>query len=177
MIADIQVSADDALEIYHQNISGLRNKTTELINSLPPELPQILCITEHHLKEPELERTPLIYYNFGAKFCRENIKDGGASIFVHESLSFLNINLQEFSKEQDIEVCAIKIHLPTTTVYIILIYRSPNRNFLLLLRTVDAILNKLYSANLYFIICGDLNINYLDNSCKKTATRHLTCHF
>lgn len=172
MIADIQVSADNAFKIYHQNIKGLRNKTIELINSLLPELPQIrvLCITEHHLRELELERTPLaVHYNFGAKFYRENLKNGGASIFVHESLSFFNINLQEFSKEQDIEVCKIKIHLPTTTVCIMSIYRSPNGNFLLFIRTIEAILNKLYSANLHFIICRDLNINYLDNSCKKNS--------
>jgi hypothetical protein len=77
MIPDTQVSADDALKIYHQNIRGLRNKTTELINSLPPEFPQILCITEHHLKEPEVERTPLIHYNLEAKFYGENLKHRG----------------------------------------------------------------------------------------------------
>jgi hypothetical protein len=60
--------------LCRQNIRGLRNKRTEIINSLLPELPHILCITEHHLKELELERTPLEHYNLGAKFCRENLK-------------------------------------------------------------------------------------------------------
>jgi hypothetical protein len=85
-------SADDTFKICHQNIRGLRNKKIEKINSSLPELSQILCITEHHLKDLELERT-LEHYRLGAKFCRENLKDGGASIFVHESLSFSNINL------------------------------------------------------------------------------------
>ena len=105
---------DDNIMIYHQNIRGLRNKRTEMLNSLLPELPQILCITEHHLREFELESSPIEDYKLGAKFCRENLKDGGTCIFVHESVSFITINLQEFSKEQDIEVCAIKIYLPTS---------------------------------------------------------------
>jgi hypothetical protein len=113
------VSADNTFKIYHQNIRGIRNKTTEIINSLLPELPQILCITEHNLKELELERTLLEHYKLGAKFCRENLKDGGASIFVHESLSFFNINLQEFSKEQDLQVFTVKIQLPTTTMCVL----------------------------------------------------------
>jgi hypothetical protein len=59
---------------------------------------------EHHLKEHKLEKMLIEHYNLHAKFCRKNLKDGGVSIFVHESLNFTNINVQEFSKEQVIEV-------------------------------------------------------------------------
>jgi hypothetical protein len=38
------------LEIYHQNIRAIRKKTNELISHLRPNLPQILCLTKHHLK-------------------------------------------------------------------------------------------------------------------------------
>jgi exonuclease III len=114
-----------------------------------------------------LERTPLEYYNLGAKFCRSNLKNGGACIFVHESLNFSNINLQELCIEQDIEICAIKIHLHITTICIISIYRSPNGNFLHFIRILEVITNKIYNSSLHFIICGDFNINYLNNSCKK----------
>jgi hypothetical protein len=38
-------------KIFHQNIGGIRDKTNEFMNSLLPELPQILCITEHHRNE------------------------------------------------------------------------------------------------------------------------------
>jgi hypothetical protein len=48
---------------------------------------------EHHLKERELERTAKEHYNLVAKFYRQNLKDGGVSIFIHESLNFTNINV------------------------------------------------------------------------------------
>jgi hypothetical protein len=137
---------------------------------LLPELPQILCITKHHLKEHELERISINHYNLGAKFCRKNLKDGGVSIFVHKSLNFSNINIQEFGKEQDIEVCAVKLNLPTTIISILSIYRSPTGNFINFIRGIAAIMNRLYNNVINFIICGDININYLGNRCKKRAT-------
>jgi len=39
------------LKIFHQNIRGLRNKIDELIMHLSECIPQVLCFTEHHLKE------------------------------------------------------------------------------------------------------------------------------
>ena len=91
--------ADDNIMIYHQNIRGLRNKRTEMLNSLLPDLPHILCITEHHLREFELESSPIEHYKLGAKFCREKLKDGGTCIFIHEFISFITVNLQKFCKE------------------------------------------------------------------------------
>jgi hypothetical protein len=74
---------------------------------------------EHHLKKQELGRA-IEHYNLGTKFCRKNLKDCGVGIFVHESLNVSNINTQEFGKEQDIEICAMKLNLPTTSILIIL---------------------------------------------------------
>jgi hypothetical protein len=65
--AVVHVSVDSTFKVCHQNIRGLRDKTNELINLLLPELPQILCITEHHLKKHELERILINHCNLGPK--------------------------------------------------------------------------------------------------------------
>jgi hypothetical protein len=65
----------------------------------------MLCITEHDLKEHEMERPVIEHYKLGARYCWKNLKDGGVSIFVHESLNFTNIYVQKFGKERDMEVC------------------------------------------------------------------------
>jgi hypothetical protein len=69
--AAVHVSVDNILNVFHQNIRAVRDITNELISSLLPELPQILCTTEHHLKEHELERISIDRYNLGAKFCKK----------------------------------------------------------------------------------------------------------
>ena len=35
---------------FHQNIRGLRNKTNELLDSVLPHLPHVVCLTEQHSK-------------------------------------------------------------------------------------------------------------------------------
>jgi hypothetical protein len=56
-------------------------------------------------------------------------KNGGVSIFIHESIKFTNLTLEGNCKEQDIEVCAVKLNLCTTKIIIVAIYRLPSGNF------------------------------------------------
>jgi hypothetical protein len=63
--------------IFHQNIYGLLNKKDELLNPLTQTQPQIICRSEHHLSDEELEGTTLHSYTLGAKFYRREHKCGG----------------------------------------------------------------------------------------------------
>jgi hypothetical protein len=47
------------LKIYHQNICRLQFKIYELVAFLYPELPDILCISEHHLKSMQMQLVSL----------------------------------------------------------------------------------------------------------------------
>jgi len=49
-------------------------------------------LTEHHLKENEIDMISTENYSLGAKFCREVLKNGDVCIFIHESIKFTNIN-------------------------------------------------------------------------------------
>ena len=158
---------NECFTVLHQNIRGLKDKTNELLGSMLPKLPHVVCLTHHHLRDQEIENLPLAHYILGAKFCRNNLEHGGTSIFVHESLAFNNINLQKSCLEQDIETCAIKIDLSPTYIYVISIYRSPTGSFANFLNGIDDILNQLYKPNIEIIICGDINVNYLDENCNK----------
>jgi len=48
-------------------------------------------------------------YTLGAKFCRKTHKGGGVCTLIKDNLHFANINIDKYSKEMDIEICAIKI--------------------------------------------------------------------
>jgi exonuclease III len=155
------------LLIYHQNIRGLQNKTDELSILWSINFPHILCFTEHHLRSEGINCTYINSYNLGAKYCRVNCKYGGVSIFVHETLPFSPIDLNEFCNDQDIEICAVKSHLSTFNFYVLSVYRSTSGNFVHFLSSLDSVLNQLYYNSLNIIICGDFNINYLENSNNK----------
>ena len=161
------ITTNEYFTVFHQNIRGARDKTSELLGSILPILPHVVCLSEHHLRDHEIENLSIAHYTLGAKFCRKNLKQGGTGIFVHESLAFTNIDLQESCIEQDIETCAIKINLTATNIYVIAIYRSPTGNFTSFIKGIDTILNQLYRPNIEILICGDINVNYLDDNCNK----------
>jgi hypothetical protein len=71
---------NELFKIYHQNIWGLKGKTNEITLSLLTEAPHLICLTEHHLKNYEIDATPISKHKLGAKYCREKLKNGGVCI-------------------------------------------------------------------------------------------------
>ena len=69
-----QMSDSNSIIILHQNICGLKRKTNELLSAMSPDLPHVLCLSEHHLKRTELEQTNINYYRLGASYCRQAVK-------------------------------------------------------------------------------------------------------
>lgn len=153
--------------VFHQNIRGLKYKVDELSNSFLPDYPNILCLTEHHLKNFEIDKLPIDRFKLGSKFCRHEYKNGGVCIFVHEDLEFSSISLDKYCKEKDIEVCAVGLKLTSIRLIILTIYRSPSGNFTNFLINLDNILNTLHGNKVEFMICRDININYLENCNKR----------
>jgi hypothetical protein len=67
---------------------------------------------------------------------------------------------------EDIEVCAVRLKITPIQLIILAIYRSPSGNFTNICKNLNNILNTWYTNKTEFVICGDMNINYLEN-CKK----------
>jgi hypothetical protein len=96
--------------VYHQNIRGLSNKTDELsvfINNI--HTPHILCLTEHHMKTPDILQVNLENYTQGASYCRQNMAKGGVSIFVRNNLKFNQLRILHHCNEQDIECSVVQL--------------------------------------------------------------------
>jgi exonuclease III len=136
----------------------------------------LICFIEHHLKDYELANTHIPSYTLGANYCRKNLKQGGVCIYVHESLKFSSINLLKYSREQDIEIAATQLNILRRKVIIICIYGAPCGNFEYFFNKLEIILNSLYKHNTEFIICGDININYLEPNKKNQSDNFLATY-
>jgi exonuclease III len=132
-----------------------------------PNLPHVVCLTQHHCKEQEILTLSKYHYILGAKFCRQSLKHEGTGIFVHESLALTNTDLHEYCMEHDIETCTVKINLLTAIIYVVCIYRLPTGNFAHFIEGTDTILNQFSKPNIEIIVCGDINMAYLDETCYK----------
>ena len=120
------------------------------------------------MNQNEIEVIQTDIYTLGASFCRNSFKKGGVCIFVNKNSNFTNSDLRKCSHEQDIEAGAIKLSVNSLNICILSIYIVPSHNFPHFLDKLEVILNLLYSNNTRLIICGDININYLVESNKKT---------
>ena len=148
-----------------------------MLSSLYPSLPHILCFTEHHLNQQEIELIQIESYTLGTSFCRTSFKMGGICIFDNENLYFMNIDIRKFLHERDIEAGAVKLSVNSLNICILSIYRAPSSNFALFLDKLEIILNLLYNNNTQLIICGDININYPVENNKKALLDSLLASY
>jgi hypothetical protein len=105
------------LRLYHQNIRGLTNKTEELTTQWTTQFTHLLCFTEHHLNESEINNVYIKHYTLGASYCRQSRTHGGVGIFMHNTLSYSAISLNKLCNDYDLEACAIKLIISTNILY------------------------------------------------------------
>jgi len=163
--------------ILHQNICGILRKTDEFLIPLFEISPQVLCLSEHHLGIDEINKINFSPYTVRAQYCRQYCKKGGVAIFVNNNIQSNIIDIEQFSKEKDLEVCALRISLLQKSLITICIYRSPTGNFKYFVNQLGTILNKIFRAKSYIIVCGDFNINHLETNNRHNQLQSLLASF
>jgi hypothetical protein len=96
-------------------------------------------------------------------------------IFVKKDQCFNKIDILYHCKEQNLEIWAVQLETKTSNSIILSLYRAPSGDFNQFLRGLDAILKYLYNPKTEFLICGDINIDYLNenNRKKKLITNNI----
>ena len=94
-------------------------------------------------------------------------------VYIFTNLfNFQNINVFKFCKEKDFDACVIKLYLSCYAKSIASIYRSPSGNFEYFLDKLNSFLNFVKGNFTELMLCGDFNINFLNDS---TQNQLLTC--
>jgi exonuclease III len=106
-------------------------------------------------------------YYLGSSFSRTIHHGGGACIYVRKDIHFVNRDVSHYCVEKVIEFCVVQIDTQTSHIVIICVYRSPVRNFEQFLSILDTALKYLCRLKTEFLICGDVNVNYLLDSYHK----------
>jgi hypothetical protein len=86
-----------------------------------------------------------------------------ATLYIHYS----SIDLAKYCKEKNLDVCSIRLHLPSYELRIFAIYKSPSGNFQYFLHNLEEVLSMIFGIKTDIIIGGDININYLKDSSYK----------
>ena len=160
----------ESLVIMHQNIRGLANKTDELLCSLLNRniRPQIICLSEHYMTGNKLSSIKLPNYVLGTSFARSRYLGGGVCIYIKSDIKFTSIDLTQYCDEKNIEICSLKINIDKSNILVLCVYRSPSGNFDYFIKKMEKVLNFLHKTKTEFIITGDFNVNFLNESERKT---------
>jgi hypothetical protein len=162
-----------SLKIFHQNIRGVKGKINKFMIHIATMLTGIICLTEHHLTDFDIEIMHFPKHKLGATFCRKKLKNGGSCIYIHEDVKFTTINVQKYGKEQDLDIAAVQIRLHGVKVIILSIYRAPTGISDYFLKTLGRILQLHHKNNIEFVICDDINVDYLENNRKKEQLNNM----
>jgi exonuclease III len=92
------------------------------------------------------------------------MQKGGVCIYVNNSIIHSCLNLEAYCNDGEIEVCGVKFQFQGKEIYVLTIYRPPSGNFSNFLKQLENILYSLFKPKNDLIICGDLNVNYLEVS-------------
>jgi hypothetical protein len=115
----------------------------------------------------ELQQTFFDNYKLGASYCRNSYEKGGVCILVQENIRHVKLDLENHCSDKDLEICATKVYMNTRQACIIAIYRAPTGSIDFFMTKLDTILGQLYTVTTEFIICGDINIDYLTDNERK----------
>jgi len=94
-------------------------------------------------------------------------QSGGVCIFIRNDVSYIPLDISEHCDEKIIELYAVQVNTKFSHFITICIYRSSSGNFYQFLTLLDFTWKHLYSPWTEFLICGDININYLMDSYRK----------
>jgi exonuclease III len=135
-----------------------------VVNSLNPH---ISCLREYHTEEQDLLNLTLTGYSLGSTYCNQNLQKQGVYIFIRDDESFNKIVTSLHCTKQTLEVCAVELETKSSNLRILALYRTPSANFNQFTERLDATLKYLYNPKSEFLICGDINVDYLNNNRKK----------
>lgn len=169
--------------VLHQNINGLIGKSALLTIQLN-ELHQVnktvdlICITEHNMKEDDTEELYLPDYKL-VTYSSRSTRHGGTCILIRYMHHYKIIDLKQFCIPNVMECCAIE--LVVHKVIIICLYRPP-KNKTDYLNIFFENLNKILNicarkSNKGLILCGDFNIDILQKTRATSELQYLLLNY
>lgn len=153
------------IKVLHTNIQCIANKIPNLELHLQTEKPDLVCISEHWLKEPQALATTIEGYSIITKHCRTTGIHGGVAIYGSnkigaQKLKHINVKSVDFT----CEVCAASLKTAYSKIAIVCAYRSPTAPVDSFLHIMNDVLLWVNKSCQFIILCGDFNIDYLQTN-------------
>lgn len=164
--------------IYHQNVCGISTKKDELelyLENLDTKKPHYVCITEHFLNSTNLPLLNLTNFKLIAYNTRVNMTRGGSLILSREECNYEDVPFcKTLYKREFFEICGVRDI--DSNLNICCLYRNDKKkHFDNFMEQMEKLL--VHFFNKKCVICGDFNVNLLEDDKYKTDfTSLLKCY-
>jgi len=128
----------------------------------------LICLTDHNLSKQTLSLINLENYSLGSSYLHILNQGGTVCIYIRTDNVYSTLDVSQNCTEKYIQLCVAQINSKYCHIVIICIYRSPTGKYSQFLNLLDATLKHLHIPNTKFLICGNINVNYLLDSHRKT---------
>jgi hypothetical protein len=107
-----------------------------------------------------------------SNFGRSHSASGRSRFFTRKTVETKDVSyLRELGNEKVFEISAVE--LSDNGTMLACIYRSPDSDFYAFLHTLELLIFKVSSKEKRLILCGDLNVNFLQHSSKLLDLQNL----
>uniref|UniRef100_A0A1B6LJA2 Endonuclease/exonuclease/phosphatase domain-containing protein n=1 Tax=Graphocephala atropunctata TaxID=36148 RepID=A0A1B6LJA2_9HEMI len=141
----------------------MSTKINRLNHLLSETCPTFVVLTEHGLKQTDIENTKLEGYSLVSVFCRNEHRLGGVAIYCKDRLvnNTETIDITDLCEERLFEAALAHTSIKGKHLYILGVYRPPGGNVQASLDILSNILDHMQAHNKPLVITGDINIDML----------------
>jgi hypothetical protein len=114
----------------------------------------------------------IVYYKLAKNVSRISRNGGGSCIWVWKDLNIREVSyLRSLGSENDFEMTYMQ--LIDVNLIVVCIYRSPHSDCHVFLNKLEKVIDKVWMKGMKLILCGDWNINFLQDSIQLSALQSL----
>jgi hypothetical protein len=167
------------LKITHQNIDRLSNKIEQVTHFLHQNDPDLIILSEHGLKQENLQHTNLTDYSLVGGFCRKHHLKGGVAAYVKEELSdkVKLIGTTDEASELKCEAALYELQNRKENILILGVYRPPDSNINDVLDILTEMLDQTLEKDKKLLIMGDINIDEKYDKVESTKINDLLASY
>ena len=81
------------------------------------------------MRQEEINIIDYGHYTLRTHYCRSKFKQGGVLILTHNIIISDIIELKQYCREKDLEICVLKIFYKSISLLVLCVYRSPSGDF------------------------------------------------
>lgn len=142
------------------------------------EKPDIVCISEHHLRDFEFEVTSLCGFRGITSYCRKTLHKGGVCIFGKSDIKSEVIDVSRFCLEGKCELAAAKFLISNKSLVVITVYKplpfsSSLHEHDIFFKCLSDCLEKVTKPEVNTVIVGDFNIDLSVSNIKVDKLTHI----